>query len=647
MSFPKIILIAVVLAGASLAAHGRARADDAWLRVQSKNFQIVGSADERSLRAVAVRLERFRDVFTQLFPQYNFSSPIPTRVVVFRDEASYRPFKLIDWANGYFLTGDDVNYIVLAAAGESEDTYPTIYHEYTHFLIDNTLGRTSVPPWFNEGMAEFYERFEIENDRRVTLGAVNENHLAFLRQNRLIPFETFFAVDYYSLNKQSKTNAELFYAQSWLLVHYLLESDGGAKRERLSRFVELLMKGARPKPAFEEAFGTDYAALEAELRKYLAGRSLPSTVVTVENRPAGGEITVSPVSESAAKAFQGDLLYHSKRFEEAEKTFAEALALDPGSALANSGLGLVLMRRNRFFEASGYFEKAIKNDPQNYLYYYNYAFAVSRQGLTDYGFASTYAPADAARMRENLRRAIALNPDFAESYNLLAFVNVVRNEEIDESLRLIDRALAIAPGNQWYLIRRAELLMRKEQFAKARELTARIVASAPDDRLKVYAENTLRMIDSLESMLADIRDINRRRRQEEVTDEPLSEEEIARRREKALLESLNAALRRPRSGEQRLLGAFTKIECRPNRIRYTVSAGGRVWQFETETFETLYLISYANPLVNSEFGCGEVNRENLAVVTFRPGNDKNSPVAGELVAVEFVPKNFRFLENGK
>ena len=44
-------------------------------------------------------------------------------------------------------------------------------------------------------------------------------------------------------------------------------------------------------------------------------------------------------------------------------------------------------------------------------------------------------------MRENLRKAIALKPDFTESYNLFAFVNVVRNEGLDEAAEFIQRAL--------------------------------------------------------------------------------------------------------------------------------------------------------------------------------------------------------------
>src|SRR5215213_11356441 len=139
----KILMVCALLA----AANAEVSAKDEWLRIQSKNFQLVGNADDKDLRRVATKLEQFRYVFTQLFPRMNFNSPIPTRVVVFKDKKNFDQFKTIEWAAGYFQPGEDINYIVLTAEG-TETNYTTIFHEYTHFLIDNSLGRSNIPPWF-------------------------------------------------------------------------------------------------------------------------------------------------------------------------------------------------------------------------------------------------------------------------------------------------------------------------------------------------------------------------------------------------------------------------------------------------------------------------------------------------------------------
>ncbi len=55
--------------------------------------------------------------------------------------------------------------------------------------------------------------------------------------------------------------------------------------------------------------------------------------------------------------------------------------------------------------------------------------------MTDFGFVSDYDAGQAEKMQAALKKAIALNPNFAESYSLFALVSVVRNKNLDESNR--------------------------------------------------------------------------------------------------------------------------------------------------------------------------------------------------------------------
>ncbi|HEY0049193.1 MAG TPA: hypothetical protein VGB68_07910, partial [Pyrinomonadaceae bacterium] len=135
---------------------------DEWLSVRSKNFNLIGNASEKDIRTAAARLEQFREVFRQIFDKVNFNSPVPTTVVVFKDANSYNPYKpikadgQIDKAvAGYFLSADDANFITLSMEGDTNQAYETIFHEYTHFWVANNVGKSNVPPWFNEGLAEY------------------------------------------------------------------------------------------------------------------------------------------------------------------------------------------------------------------------------------------------------------------------------------------------------------------------------------------------------------------------------------------------------------------------------------------------------------------------------------------------------------
>ncbi len=625
-------------------------AKDDWVKVRSKNFQLVGNAAETDIRAVTSRLEQFREVFRQLFPDVNLNSPIPTNVVIFKNDESFRNYKPVDdegkstdWVAGYFRSGADANYIVLSTEGKIDDAYRVIFHEYVHFLVDNNIGRGTVPPWFNEGLAEYYALFQIEDDRKITLGGANENKLRLLRQSKLIPFETFFNTDYYTLHRQGKDGAGLFYAQAWALMSYLKQNDGGEKTSQLKGFLKLILDGKTPKKAFQEAFLVDYAKLETELKKFIDQKAFKPSVTTLKSKLTfENEIQALPLAETDADAVLGDLLYHMNRLDEAAARLEEALKLDPNSSLANTSLGLVKMRRNDFDEAKKYLEKAVALDVKNYLAQYQYAYVLSREGMTDLGFVSGYTRALADKMRESLKKAIALNPDFAESYNLYALVSVVRNEDIEQATTYINRALKLAPGNQWYLMRFAELCMRREEFSDARDFAQKVYQTASEDSLRLYANNTIYLINSLESQLKEIEFYKKHPELVvDAPDKPLTEAELAEINEQHLLVSVNRMLRTPKKGEKRVLGYLTKIECQPTRVVYSIRADNQVLRLDSENFDSLILITFDGEMSNGQVGCETLKKENFVVVNYRP-NEKDK-TAGEIVSIEFVPKNFRLL----
>src|SRR5215211_7741710 len=109
---PLVAALVVLLAAQAAAAK------ETWTSVRSQNFSLVGNASEKEIRQVATRLEQFRDAFTRIFPQVKFNSPVPTTVVVFKSDSTYKPFKPVADGKavsvaGYFQAGEDVNYITL------------------------------------------------------------------------------------------------------------------------------------------------------------------------------------------------------------------------------------------------------------------------------------------------------------------------------------------------------------------------------------------------------------------------------------------------------------------------------------------------------------------------------------------------------
>src|SRR5882762_8898485 len=133
--FPTFLAVLFVL---TIVCHNSpVSAKDTWISIRSKNFVLVGNTSERDLKQVGVRLEQFREVFSRLFPKTNFSSPVPTTVIVFKSDSSYRPFKPNENTVGYLQPGPEVNYITLTTEVRGEQSpFTVIFHEYTHLLVD-------------------------------------------------------------------------------------------------------------------------------------------------------------------------------------------------------------------------------------------------------------------------------------------------------------------------------------------------------------------------------------------------------------------------------------------------------------------------------------------------------------------------------
>lgn len=654
------MLFAALIACALYSAPAFAK--DEWIRVQSQNFSLIGNASDKDIRRVATKMEQFREVFKRLFPKLQFTSPVPTTVIVFKSEKSFKPYKPVnadgktrDWTAGYFQPGEDINYVVLSVEGEKQQTYQTIFHEYVHLLVNNSFGRSRIPPWFNEGTAEYYDQFSIEDDQKVQLGGLNSNHLYTLQQTKLIPFETFFNIDYYSLHQQGNHSANIFYAQSWALMHYLFHANGGARQDQIGVFLNARLNGMPAKDAFQTAFKTDFATMEKELKKYVEQRTYRVSVATFEKKLVFDTgMTSSPMSEAEAKTNLGDLLLHTNRLPEAEAHLLEAIATDPESAFANTALGMVRMRQKKFPEAKKHLEKALAAESKNHLIYYQYAYLLSRESMGENNYFSNFPDESTKKMREALKKAIALNPNFPESYSLLSFISIVRNDEIDEAIAAINRALKLSPGNQDYILNLAALYSRKEDFDKAHSMADTVFKSASEEDVRSRAQSILRNI----AMFREQQEMMKRAEATGMlptstggrmivvtgTDgKPPTEEEIEKLRAQAELDAINEALRVPKTNEKRILAHLSKIECGRSGITYTIKNGTETLKLRTTDFQGLHLMTFV-PDFDGQFGCQGLKKEIFAVLTFIPGENPKTKTSGELVSIEIVPVTFKLQE---
>ncbi len=660
MTIRKRSLVALLFAAFLVCSPSVVSAKDDWLQVRSKNFLLIGNATEKDIRKVATKLEQFRETFRLLFRTMNVSASVPTNVVVFKSDSSYRPFKpkrgdgkIDNFVAGYFQPGPDVNYITLSTEGTDADMFGTVFHEYVHFIINTNFGRSEVPSWFNEGLAEYYQTFEIEEDQKVKLGIAQGNHLDLLSQSKLIPFTDFLGVGSRSLGGSGGHSRSIFYAQAWAIVHYLIFS---GKADGIDKFLTLTLANKPPAEAFQEAFGTNYATMEKELRKYVGQRLFKYQVLTLKKKLTfDADMQVTAMAEPETNAYLGDLLYHVNRVDDAEAFLRSALAVQPDLSMANTTLGMVKLRQRKYDEAKTFLEKAIAQNPRNHIAYYQYAELLSREGRDEFGFVSKFQPTTAARIREMLKKAIELNPAFTESYELLAFISLITNDELDDAVVQLRKALKYQPGNTRYVMRIAEIYLRQEKYKEAATIAGRLAKSADSDELRERAEKMVSEIGQREQMRAQY-EANRKKyeagnaaesngqvliRREAGENKP-TEEQLSKAEEQAKMRAVNRSLRKPVAGESRILGEITKIECKASIITYSIKTVKEQLLLSSKDFQGLTVMTFVDD--GGEVGCTSSLAGLTAVLSYRPGPIPKSASRGELTAIEFVPTTFRFID---
>jgi len=636
-------------------------AKDNWVSIRTKNFFLIGNGNEKDIRQVALKLEQFREAFTIIFPNIRFNSAVPTTVIVFKSKSSYAPFRPGPNLAGYFQPGQDVNYITLTTeVGNSgpeavkltgsQDPFTVIFHEYTHLLVKNTF--ENAPLWFNEGLAEYYSTFKMADDQKFALGTPIGNHVYLLRDSKMLPLKTLFAVDHKSPHYNESKKQGIFYAQSWALLHYMLIGKAG-KAEQFTKFLDLTAANVPAEDAFQQAFGMPFEAMEKELRNYVQKDRYNVLNGRFKNKlELDTTAAATPLSEAEAQAYLGDLLLHSYR-KDAYTYLEKALQLDPNLAMAHASLGMAYFREGKVAEARASLERAVALSSQNYLVHYDYAFTLSRQAPDEQ--VSGYTPEVAAKIREHLQKAIALRPDYMESYNLLAFVSLVTGENLDAAIASMKQALNVAPGRHDFSLTLAQLYARTGDFKQARQILEQIAKSDAQDHIRQASEIMLKQVQTIEENKARYEEAKKLATENKnrapgivtVSSDPSGAPAASSASSPNTTPApaadpssyLREVLRAPGVGETQLQARLLRIECDAKGMFFVVQTPSGLLRLRTATFDDIEITTY-DTSVKGEITCGERKPANTVVVDYVPNTDKRLRADGTIKSIEFVPADF-------
>jgi tetratricopeptide (TPR) repeat protein len=623
-----------------LAPAFEAGAASRWTRLRTPNFVLLGTHGDRPLRRVAERLEQFREVFARVFPNTRQAMPAPIVVHVFGNERAYRPFmprfngKVVDVA-GYFQQTAGAYYITLnTQAGER--AYSTIYHEYVHLLVGNTLAE--VPVWFSEGLAEFYETYEMYGEREATLGKVNEGHVYTLRE-RFIPLPELLAVDHTSPMYNEGDRRGIFYAESWALVHYLMLGNP-ARHGQLATYLQLHADGKPPAEAVRTAFGVETGALEKELRSYVNQSLYRSNRVKFADKVAiDKDWVVDQPSDADGEAACADLLLASRRLDEAAARAEAVLQKAPGHARAQAVLGRVRALQGEADAAAALLDAAVKAGGDDYLPpYYQAASLLRREGPKAGPITE-----DAARQAlALLQRVVAAQPSLADAHGLIAFGSLVADEP-KAAMAAAAKAFSLSPRHEYALFHARARVHQQDPGVRA-ALTA-LAARGSADWIRHEAQALLNHLTRIEQLRASPAHGAVAAAAPAAPPTAAGVTGGATAAESAPPAStaprkLIPVFRKMGAGEIRDIGRFEGTECTRDGIVFKVRTSDRLARVSAKTFAQVEFFTY-RPEPPGQVGCGALSAPPRVYLTWRldggiPGTD-GAAVAIELLADDFRP----------
>jgi tetratricopeptide (TPR) repeat protein len=623
------ILLCLVLVGACAA---KAEKPQTWIEVRSPHFVVVSDAKEKQARRVALHFELVRAVFQKSFPRARVDPVGQVTVLAARNESTLKELLPAFWEekghlhpSGIFVRGPEKNFVVLRVDVSSEDAYHTIYHEYVHLLV--SLNVPWLPTWLNEGMAEVYGNSYI-GERVVELGRPSKEHVALLRQHRLLPLDALLSIDKSSPYYNEAEKASIFYAESWALTHMLMFGDRMQHSQKLVEFLGLIGSGMDQRVALQRTFG-DLKALEERLDDYVRQASMGILKFEPPHDINEDEFSVREISAAESAAVRGDFELHNGREAEAQSLLEEALRLDPNLALAHESLGFLFYQRGEKEEAAEQFEEAVKLDSRSYLAHYYNALLTIQNALD---------PESIALAEKSLRRALELNPEFGYAASALAGLYVTQEHKPELALPLAEKAVQLEPSEISHYLNLGNVLLRLDRADEAEKVGQQALRVAKDARETSRAQTFLGDVQRYKEFRAERKRADEESRAaREKWDRRLEEEQKSlaeKPREEVTVDASHAAAGDALVGNlrARVEGTIVELGCTPRgKMNLTIELPSYKLELHANDYHQIEFLAAGGKPPDSFDPCKQM-RGMKARVTYMIDEQH----AGEIVSVELA-----------
>ena len=516
-------LLAMLLApNLSLA---KAKDEPKWIEVHTAHFSVITDAGEKRGREVALRMEQMRNVFGQLLLKDKLKMPVPITVIALKSDKQYgmvAPAKQ-SMAGGVYVPGPDRVYIVLNLF--EADPWRAVAHPLAHYLVNY-----NYPPaqgWFDEGLAEYFGSIQI--GKQVEIGGDpelapewHEDIFEDIRRDPRTPQSLtqllsspvwLSMVDLFSMKHDGSgtregTHNTLYYAQSWMVVHYLVNKN---KMPEAGTYFDLVLNQKLPvEKAMVQAFDMSPEEMEEAVKTYFKSLSGLGIALDQAKKPIVDPVSaqqpdhfalpfdtdeigmaVSSAKDEEARAVIDDVMARVPEHRDQALRDLQQLTADPkDNEAAHRALAGDDLRQKKFDAAADELEKATELNPQDpWIWYYRAALKYQKAQATRQEMQGL------PNMMQDLRAVADWYPELADAYNMLGMARV-EGGGINSALEAQRQAIALAPRNVEYQFNLGQIYVAGKKWDLAREVFTRLKAG-PD---RAAASAAKQQLDDLETL---------------------------------------------------------------------------------------------------------------------------------------------------
>jgi hypothetical protein len=669
--------IALIL-GSLVPLSAREQEPSPWLEIHSTHFTVITDAGDKKGKEVALRFEQMRSVFAGLLMKERLNQPLPLTILAFKNDKDYfqsaplRQGQPIS-APGFFVPGEDQDYIVLNLF--EEESWRAVTHEFAHMFMNYNY--PPVQGWFDEGMAEYFSSIRVDN-RQVEIGGdpelnalYSQDLLENQREARNPPksltellegqvwltVPDLFTMKHDTANYSEGTHHTLFYAQSWITVHYLLNrrllpqtgTYFGLVENQNVPVEEAIQKAYGVTPAQFDQAVKDYFHSLAPLFAALDASKVPNPAPNPAQpyqlpSPVGSEdsaITAKPVTENDARALIDDMRVRIPERREAALQDLKTLSNTPepttgfsfsekkvkkeddqnaplvavvGNEIAHRSMAWDHLRHAEFDAAAEELgDAAALNLRDPWIRYY---LSVLKYRVANANHADIQG---LPNMMQDLRAVLDWYPEFASAYDLLAIARNVGGGSV-AAMQAERAAMQLSPRNEEYVYHLAVIYVEAKKWDAARALLDRLKLSS-NTQVAAESKDQLSKLASEQKygLTGAVGLGNQKLTPQSSPFDVLDQDAAKRTAEEKADQNAIADKRAPKFVQGRLVG----IDCSQSPTAVlTVVSGGTVLKLRTTDYKSLLLIGA------DKFSCTWNDR--AVSVNYKPGGLSD----GDLVSVE-------------